>query len=138
MPAPRAVRALRPLRTIYRLPGLRRQVLTLLNAIGHLVDVASLSFFLMVVFGVLGLQLFKGSLTRRCYLPGASEPIDPDGTHPQGVCALSADELASVQGAGVQGTCPLGAECREYGRNPAHGTISPTPSPTANAPAKPS
>ena len=38
----RAVRALRPLRTINRLPGMRRQVATLIESIPHLVDVALL------------------------------------------------------------------------------------------------
>ena len=87
----RAVRALRPLRTINRLPGLKRQaavisipllvplllvltplllsiepfirrlaqVDTLLLSLPHLADVGGLSAFIMVVFGVLGLQLFQ-------------------------------------------------------------------------------
>ena len=93
------MRALRPLRTINRLPGMRRQVATLIDAVPHLVDVALLSVFLMVVYGVLGLQLFKGSLRYRCYAPGALTPIDPDGTSGQsGVCALEPRDGSSKTG----------------------------------------
>ncbi len=55
--AMRAVRALRPLRTINRLPGMRRQVNTLIESLPHLLDITMLSGFIMVVFGVLGLQV---------------------------------------------------------------------------------
>ena len=68
--AMRAVRALRPLRTINRLPGMQHQVNTLFASLPHLLDVALLSTFIMVVFGVLGLQLFKGTLRLRwCVRP---------------------------------------------------------------------
>ena len=140
----RAVRALRPLRTINRLPRMRRQVATLIGSLPHLVDVALLSAFLMVVFGVLGLQLFKGSLSYRCYAVGAAEPIDAAGTSgASGVCAPSPAERSAgrlgersgdLLGDGLggataaagarQGTCAAGEECRRYGVNPAYGTIS--------------
>ena len=80
--AVRSVRALRPLRTVQRLPGMRRQVSTLILALPKLRDVAFLSAFIMVIFGVLGVQLFQGTLLYRCYTPGALEPLDVDA----GVC----------------------------------------------------
>ena len=80
--AVRSVRALRPLRTVQRLPGMRRQVTTLILALPKLRDVAFLSAFIMVIFGVLGVQLFQGTLLYRCYAPGGLEPLDVDA----GVC----------------------------------------------------
>ena len=128
----RAVRALRPLRTINRLPGMRRQVATLIESIPHLVDVALLSAFLMVVYGVLGLQLFKGTLLYRCFEPGVDAPIDALGTSgTSGVCAPSSsgvlEAMPGVHGSTsshVQGTCGVGEECRAYTVNPSFGTIS--------------
>ena len=68
--AMRAVRALRPLRTVNRLPGMRSQVNTLIGSLPALGDVLLLSAFFLVVGGVLGVQLFAGQLRYRCYRTG--------------------------------------------------------------------
>ena len=121
----RAVRALRPLRTINRLPGMRRQVNTLIESLPHLLDIAMLSGFILVVFGVLGLQLFKGTLRLRCYddadggaayALGRARPLDPLGRSPVGVCHANV--------AGGQGSCEPGQACRLYDHNPLHDTVS--------------
>ena len=83
----RAMRALRPLRAVNRLPGMKRQVNTLLEALPYMLDALLLFAFTMVIFGVLGVQLFKGTLIHRCYEPGAAEPVDPD----RGVCAAGGE-----------------------------------------------
>ena len=129
------------------------QVDTLIDSLPHLVDVALLSAFLMVVFGVLGVQLFHGTLRWRCYAaaPGAAEPIDAEGRSLDGVCALpAAAQLSVLMGAGgsgggaanvgggteaaagatdghgvtYRGTCAEGNTCQQYGVNPRSGTIS--------------
>eukprot|EP00966_Prymnesium_polylepis_P142843 3298078-Prymnesium_polylepis.1 len=87
----------------------------------------------MVVFGVLGLQLFKGSLLHRCYMPGGAEPIDPQ----RGVCAPGdgvagggnwsggvGNVAAEADASFARGSCAAGQECRFYGRNPLYGTVS--------------
>lgn len=137
MNALRAVRALRPLRTINRLPLLRKQVETLLESLPQLLDVAMLSGFIMVVFGVLGVQLFQGTLLYRCYeadAPLGASPVDPRGDSIAGVCAPSAEVMAfGVEGRSEQawsslseqGSCPdAGQACKFYGVNPLYGTIS--------------
>ena len=63
----RAVRVLRPLRTISRVPGMRVIVLSLLNAAPQLVGVSVLFLFVLLIFGVLGIQLFSGFMHSRCY-----------------------------------------------------------------------
>ena len=112
----RAARALRPLRAINRLPGLARQATTLIESLPHLLDVALLFSFIMVVYGVVGMQLFKGSLRRRCYAEGAEQPVDPLGTSAVGVCFASEGE--------ARGSCGAGQRCLPYGENPLHGTVS--------------
>ena len=66
---------------------MRAQVNTLIESCLHLVDIALLFAFFMIVFGVLGLQLFKGTLRHRCYDDAAATaPLDPLGSSPIGVC----------------------------------------------------
>ena len=50
----RSVRALRPLRSVQRLPGLRRQVATMIDSLPKMADVALLGSFILLVYGVLG------------------------------------------------------------------------------------
>ena len=73
----RSLRALRPLRTINQLPGLRRQARTLFDSLPKLSDVAMLGVFMLALFGVLGLQLFKGALRSRCYALSPPPPPAP-------------------------------------------------------------
>ena len=158
----RGFRALRPLRTISRLPGLRRQVwpvgskhfwsqpcmcscgrvsrvaceatrvhypwqvITLVESLPQMRDAALLSCFLLVIFGVIGMQLFKGNLLFRCYgstptLNSTSEVQDSAAAHapvdPQnGVCYADAP--------GERGSCGAGERCRMYGSNPLYSTVS--------------
>ena len=66
----RSVRALRPLRALKRLPGMPVLIGSILSAIPKLATVAALCCFIFVVFGVVGVELFKGTLHYRCALPG--------------------------------------------------------------------
>ena len=128
--AARGVRLLRPLRTITRIPGLRRQVITLLDALTHVADVSLLFMLILIFFGILGMQLFRGQLLYRCYMPGAAEPLDPQ----DGVCApgssLSLISAGAPGEAGApdavdrRGTCAAGEVCGFYGHNPHDGTVS--------------
>lgn len=127
----RGMRALRPLRIINRFPGMRRQVITLIDSIPQMLGVATLLMFFLIVYGVLGVQLFAGVLHYRCFgdvggdvgelvfgLKGASgqqigvQPVEAL----TGVCASATP--------GSQGTCDAGKSCRWYEENPLFGTVS--------------
>ena len=127
--AMRSVRALRPLRSVQRLPGLRRQIATMLNSLPQMADVALLGGFILLVYGVLGVQIFKGTLLYRCYKEGADDPIDAEA----GVCAPpNLEDTYSCVGhncthikPGLLGSgCAAGEECRLYGTNPVYGTVN--------------
>ena len=45
------MRALRPLRSVQRLPGLRRQVATMIDSLPKMADVALLGSFILLVYG---------------------------------------------------------------------------------------
>lgn len=65
--AVRSLRVLRPLRTINHLPGLKMMVRSFMDSIPMLVH--SLMGFLIyfLIFDILGINLFAGSLRRRCF-----------------------------------------------------------------------
>ncbi|CAF3877318.1 unnamed protein product [Rotaria magnacalcarata] len=64
----RTVRVLRPLRTINRVPSMRIIVTLLLDTLPMLGNVLLLCFFVFFIFGVVGVQLWKGLLRNRCFL----------------------------------------------------------------------
>ena len=63
----RAIRVLRPLRTISRVPSMRVLVGSLIDAVPQLAGVLLLFLFFLLTFGVVGIQLFSGALHHRCY-----------------------------------------------------------------------
>lgn len=58
----RVLRALRPLRVINRAPGLKLTVLSLLSSFKDLANVLIICLVFFIIFGILGVQLFKGSM----------------------------------------------------------------------------
>ena len=72
----RAFRALRPLRALKRLPGMPVLVQWILSVLPKMGNVLMLFGFIFLVFGIVGMELFKGSLHNRCALPGFVETAD--------------------------------------------------------------
>ncbi|CAF3190743.1 unnamed protein product, partial [Rotaria sp. Silwood2] len=64
----RTIRVLRPLRAINRVPSMRILVMLLLDTFPMLGNVLLLCFFVFFVFGIVGVQLWKGLLRNRCFL----------------------------------------------------------------------
>ena len=58
----RALRALRPLRMISKDEGMKTVVNSLLKAIPSLFNVALINLLFLVVFAILGVQIFKGEI----------------------------------------------------------------------------
>ena len=69
----RAFRALRPLRALKRLPGMPMLVEWILSVLPKMGNVLALFGFVFLVFGIVGMELFKGVLHYRCALPGFVE-----------------------------------------------------------------
>ena len=66
----RAFRALRPLRALKRLPGMPLLVQWILDVLPKMGNVLMLFTFAFLVFGIVGMELFKGALHYRCAKPG--------------------------------------------------------------------
>ena len=110
----RAVRILRALRTIGRVPSLKRIVSALIGSLPQLRNVAGLAGLFLLLFGIVGLTYFNGKLHYRCAESPYDTPIDDAA-----VCALGPDE--SPDG---RGTCDDDQRCVYFEANPADGTVS--------------
>ena len=109
----RVFRGLRPLRTIKRIQGLRILVVSLLKSLPMLLNIAIIVFFMLVVFSIVGMQLYMGEFDQRCYDVAAAAFAEPDG-----VLCLPDDALM-LGGRG----CPDDLVCRRSGQNPSHGLV---------------
>ena len=75
----RCVRALRPLRALKRMPGMPKLVNSILSVLPRIGNVLLLCAFVFFVFGIVGMELFKGELHYRC----AADLQSPLGADPQ-------------------------------------------------------
>ena len=62
----RTIRAMRPLRTLQYVPGMRTLVTSITQAVAQLGSVLAILGFLLLIFGILGVGLFQGSLHYHC------------------------------------------------------------------------
>lgn len=62
----RAFRALRALRAIKYLTYCTAILEALGNAVGYFSDIIAVTFFLLVIFGIMGVQIFSGAMRRQC------------------------------------------------------------------------
>ena len=63
----RLLRILRPLRTMSKVAGLRNLMGALFAAVPEIRDNVILIIFIVIIFAILGIQLFSGVTHRRCY-----------------------------------------------------------------------
>ena len=127
----RAFRALRPLRALKRLPGMPLLVQWILNVLPKMGNVLALFLFVFLVFGIIGMELFKGSLHYRCALPGFDDAGHAT-QHPVGGADAPADpqepfDTGLACGPGDHAFCEqqvAGSVCRFFDANPDHGWTS--------------
>lgn len=62
----RAIRVLRPLRTITKVKALKMIVRTLFHSFSLVMDSLAILFMVMGIFAIAGMQLFGGTLKYRC------------------------------------------------------------------------
>lgn len=109
----RVFRVLRPLRTIKRITGLRILVVSLLKSVPMMGNIMVIFFFMLLVFAIVGMQLYMGEFTQRCYDPASRSFPESDG-----VLCLPDDALL------LGGRpCRAGLVCRKSGQAPAYGFV---------------
>ena len=99
----RTLRVLRPLRTLNTVPSMKRLIKTLLLSLPDLVNVVLFLAFFLVVFGIMGVQIFSGYTYYYCRT--TPEPVD-------GLWPIDPDQplLCSPDGAGTN-QCNEGTYC---------------------------
>ncbi|CAG5980843.1 unnamed protein product, partial [Menidia menidia] len=100
----RAFRVLRPLRLVSGVPSLQVVLNSIIKAMVPLLHIALLVLFVIIIYAIIGLELFIGKMHASCFIPG-SDAIAEEEPAP---CAIS--------GHGRQ--CSNGTECREGWQGP--------------------
>jgi len=129
----RIMRVMRPLRAINRLPSLRVLIKLIFETLPMLGNVVLLVGFIVVVFSILGVQLFMGSLSNRCYnTPAAGGTMyDGPGPHPGEDLFICSDDDTNGMAKCAPTETTFGIMdpgnftfCRDSGENPNFGVIS--------------
>uniref|UniRef100_A0A6I8N7W7 Voltage-dependent L-type calcium channel subunit alpha n=1 Tax=Ornithorhynchus anatinus TaxID=9258 RepID=A0A6I8N7W7_ORNAN len=107
----RAFRVLRPLRLVSGVPSLQVVLNSIIKAMVPLLHIALLVLFVIIIYAIIGLELFMGKMHKTCYniQEGLTDAPVEDDPSP---CALSS-------GHGRQ--CANGTVCRAGWDGPKHG-----------------
>lgn len=110
----RAFRVLRPLRLVSGVPSLQVVLTSILKALMPLFYIALLVFFVIIIYAIIGVELFRGKFRATCVnMTDGSFGLDPEDIHP---CSTSANY-------GFQ--CPEGTKCLDNAWNgPNDGIVS--------------
>ncbi|XP_055309467.1 voltage-dependent calcium channel type A subunit alpha-1-like isoform X3 [Sitodiplosis mosellana] len=63
----RAIRVLRPLKLVARVPSLQVVLFSILKAMAPLLQIALLVLFAIIIFAIIGLEFYSGALHNSCY-----------------------------------------------------------------------
>ncbi|OUC43122.1 transporter, cation channel family protein [Trichinella nativa] len=80
----RAFRVLRPLRLVSGVPSLQIVLNSVLQAMVPLFHVALLVLFVIIIYAIMGLELFCGKLSRTCVHPDTGLPLQGGSSSPCG------------------------------------------------------
>ncbi|CAH0731482.1 unnamed protein product, partial [Brenthis ino] len=103
----RAFRVLRPLRLVSGVPSLQIVLNSILKAMVPLFHIAFLVLFVIIIYAIIGLELFSGVLHDTCFKNGTNDMInDPKP------CSRDAD---------IGNQCEKGFVCKDYWEGPNYG-----------------
>uniref|UniRef100_A0A3B3HSQ4 Voltage-dependent L-type calcium channel subunit alpha n=1 Tax=Oryzias latipes TaxID=8090 RepID=A0A3B3HSQ4_ORYLA len=106
----RAFRVLRPLRLVSGVPSLQVVLNSIIKAMVPLLHIALLVLFVIIIYAIIGLELFIGKMHATCYMPGSGKYL------------IAEEEPAPCAISGHGRQCPInGTECREGWHGPNNG-----------------
>merc|ERR1719266_1533526 len=74
----RAFRVLRPLRLVSGVPSLQVVLNAIVMALLPLVQIALLVLFVIIIYAIIGLEMFMGEMHRACFINGTDRLAEPD------------------------------------------------------------
>ncbi|XP_052745173.1 muscle calcium channel subunit alpha-1 isoform X6 [Bicyclus anynana] len=97
----RAFRVLRPLRLVSGVPSLQIVLNSILKAMVPLLHIALLVIFVIIIYAIIGLELFSGKMHKSCYSKSTGEIMD--NPHPCDVdngfnCSLLGEDMECREG----------------------------------------
>ncbi|KAG7472530.1 hypothetical protein MATL_G00109830 [Megalops atlanticus] len=111
MKALRAFRVLRPLRLVSGVPSLQVVMNSILKAMLPLLHIALLVFFMVTIYAIVGLELFKCKMHKTCYYTGTDI-----------IAAVENEKASPCAQAGNGRRCTInGTDCRAGWPGPNHG-----------------
>ncbi|NWH64340.1 SCN5A protein, partial [Geococcyx californianus] len=120
----RTFRVLRALKTISVVPGLKIIVGALIQSVKKLADVMILTVFCLSVFALIGLQLFKGNLRRKCVRNSTEIDEVSDYVKKKWESYEMFANHTVVFFTVACRTCPSNYTCKAIGPNPDYGFTS--------------
>jgi len=95
----RLLKAFRPLRTMGKSGGMRKIIDVMLLAMRSLIDVFFLCCLVFFIFGIVGIQLFQGTMTQHCFSNDANQTL------------YVPDDDSGFRACGGRYGCPDGYSC---------------------------
>ncbi|KAM8973326.1 voltage-dependent L-type calcium channel subunit alpha-1C isoform 2-T2 [Pelodytes ibericus] len=107
----RAFRVLRPLRLVSGVPSLQVVLNSIIKAMVPLLHIALLVLFVIIIYAIIGLELFMGKMHKTCYFLTNGYADIPSEDEPS-PCALDSNNGRH---------CPNSTQCRSGWDGPKHG-----------------
>mmetsp|Transcript_36766 Transcript_36766/g.72162 ORF Transcript_36766/g.72162 Transcript_36766/m.72162 type:complete len:1575 (+) Transcript_36766:44-4768(+) len=104
------LRALRVFRSLRALQALRITIQATVTAFKMMADIVLLSLFVLILFGILGMQLFSGRMKQKCF------------NTTTGLLDTSFETLCTIGATSGKYMCPSGTACLAKAENPNRGT----------------
>ncbi|NXW55229.1 CAC1S protein, partial [Eurystomus gularis] len=107
----RAFRVLRPLRLVSGVPSLQVVLNSIIKAMVPLLHIALLVLFMIIIYAIVGQELFKGKMHKTCYYLGTDV-----------IATVASEKPAPCTGSGHGRHCTInGTECRSGWPGPNNG-----------------
>ncbi|XP_060591923.1 voltage-dependent calcium channel type A subunit alpha-1-like isoform X8 [Ruditapes philippinarum] len=123
----RAVRVLRPLKLVSGIPSLQVVLKSIIRAMAPLLQVCLLVFFAIIMFAIIGLEIYNGAFHFACYKRDAQHSNDEDDIYvgeEDSIRPCSSKNIGSGYNLGGFRCQENVSECRPYWRGPNYGITS--------------
>ncbi|XP_077337609.1 voltage-dependent L-type calcium channel subunit alpha-1S isoform X2 [Lithobates pipiens] len=102
----RAFRVLRPLRLVSGVPSLQVVLNSIIKAMVPLLHIALLVFFMIIIYAIVGLELFSGKMHKTCYFKDTDITATVDNEKPAPCSSTGQGRQCTINGSECRGWWP--------------------------------